>query len=61
MKKIKKDYTAKQVTDEFIEWRYNIDPNSREGKALALALDLSYDSGRKMYYFLGKSFLYFFD
>ena len=44
---------AETVTDEFVAGRYGVDPASDAGRALAQAIELSFDVGRKMYYFLG--------
>ena len=44
---------AEAVTAEFVQRRYGVDPASAEGQWLAQAIELSFDVGRKMYYFLG--------
>ena len=44
---------AEAVTAEFVQSRYGVDPASAEGQWLSQAIDLSFDVGRKMYYFLG--------
>ena len=45
--------TAETVTSEFLARRYGLDTATEAGAALAQAIELSFDVGRKMYYFLG--------
>jgi hypothetical protein len=44
---------AEAITDAFVRTRYGVDPTTAPGRALAQAIELSFDIGRKMYYFLG--------